>query len=311
MQHAAAALRVGVLETRAKRIARCRFEDERRADSSLLDLRFGRRVARVEPAHESHLEEHARARDGVLHGRDFVERERRRLLAKRRLAARCRRDHDIPMGMRRRHDHDCLDRGVVDERERIGIVPRHIELRRDLLRQRRQGIRDGDQPCFRNAAREIARVDASQPAEANQSYRESSLSRARHFTLSLVTSSSFTLTSGSGFSPRMTLTALSTATRPISDGNCATEAAIVPAAIAFFASSSASKPDDADSAGFARGGEGFDGAERHQVAAGEDAVDIRMRLQHVLKDIESLIALPVRRLRRHDGDTGRRLDGIA
>src|SRR5439155_11963219 len=57
--------------------------------------------------------------------------------------------------------------------------------------------------------------------------------------------------------------------------------------------------------GLARGGDGLDGAERHEVAAREDAVDVGMRLQHVLKDVEALIALPVRRLGGDDHDAWR------
>ena len=52
----------------------------------------------------------------------------------------------------------------------------------------------------------------------------------------------FTLRLGGPSRPRISLTALSTASRPISEGNCATDADIVPAAIALRASSTASKP---------------------------------------------------------------------
>src|SRR5262249_56317954 len=89
-----------------------------------------------------------------------------------------------------------------------------------------------------NARRQIARVDAAEAARAQQSDAEPS----SHLTLSLVTSSSRTLISGGTGSPRITFTALSTAARPISDGNCATDASIAPAAIAFLASSTPSNP---------------------------------------------------------------------
>ncbi len=60
--------------------------------------------------------------------------------------------------------------------------------------------------------------------------------------VAFVTSSMRTFCSGSGFSPRMSLSASSTASRPISEGNCATDPSIVPAAIAWRASPTASKP---------------------------------------------------------------------
>ena len=132
--------------------------------------RFRRRIAGVEPPHESHLEEHAGPRDGVLHRRDLAERERRRLFAERRLAARRRRQHELPVRVRRRDDHHRVHRRVVDERERVRIVARDVELRRHLLCERRQRIGDRDEPRFRDAARQIARVDAAQAAESNQSH---------------------------------------------------------------------------------------------------------------------------------------------
>ena len=58
----------------------------------------------------------------------------------------------------------------------------------------------------------------------------------------LVIISSLTMMSAGSVSPFSTFTALSTAALPISYGNCATDASILPSAIAFFASSSASKP---------------------------------------------------------------------
>jgi hypothetical protein len=54
--------------------------------------------------------------------------------------------------------------------------------------------------------------------------------------------------------------------------------------------------DDANLAGPAGGGDGLDRTERHQIAGGKHRVDVAMRLQHVLEDVEALIALPVRRL---------------
>ena len=135
-----------------------------------------------------------------------------------------------------------IHRRVVDERQRIGVVPGHIELGRHLLRDGLDRIRDRHQFCFRNAARQVPRIYAAQASRPNQSDCQPSLASRRHFTSSFVTSASFTLISAGSVSPRITFTALSTAAFPISDGNCATDASIVPAAIAFFASSSASKP---------------------------------------------------------------------
>ena len=111
-----------------------------------------------------------------------------------------------------------------------------------------------------------------------------------------VTISSLTMMSGGSVSPFITFTALSTAALPISYGNCATDASIVPAAIAFFASSSASNPMTRILPVLPAGGDRLDRAERHQVARGKHRVDVRVRLQHVLEDVEALIALPVRRL---------------
>src|SRR3954469_12359509 len=154
-----------------------------------------------------------------------------------RLAAARRRDDELAMRMRRADDDDRVNRGIVDERCRIGVVLRHVAFGRDFVRERGHWIGNRDQPRLRNPACQIARVHPAEPAEADQTDIETF-----HLALSLVTSSSFTLMSAGIFSPRITFTALSIAARPISAGNCATEAAIVPSAIAFFASSSASKP---------------------------------------------------------------------
>src|SRR5206468_12227598 len=70
------------------------------------------------PIYESHLEEHAGRANRRLHRRDLVERERRRLLAERRLPAGGGGGDDLAMRVRRRHDHDGIDGGIVDERLR-------------------------------------------------------------------------------------------------------------------------------------------------------------------------------------------------
>src|SRR4029450_7623385 len=151
-------------------------------------------------------------------------------------------DHELPVRVGGADDDDGFDRRIVDERLGIRVVPRDVELCRDFLRQRADRVGNRHQPRFGDPAGEVPGVDAAQAADADQSNCQTSFASDGHFTLSLVTSSSFTLISGGTVSPRMTFTALSTAARPISDGNCATDASIVPAAIAFFASSRASKP---------------------------------------------------------------------
>src|SRR5205814_4292329 len=166
------------------------------------------------------------------------ERERRRLHEERRLAPAGRRDHELTMRVRRADDDQRLDGRIVDERQRIVVVFRRAEFFGDVFCQRSNRIRHRRQARFRDAARKVARVHAAEPPEPNQSNSQASL----HFTWSLVTSSSLTLMSPGIFSPCITFTALSTAARPISDGNCATDASIVPAAIALLASSSASNP---------------------------------------------------------------------
>src|SRR5258708_14915906 len=121
-------------------------------------------------------------------------------------------------------------------------MPRHVEFGGDFRRVLSDRVGDGHQSRLRDARRKVSCVHAAEPSEPDESDSQTSRASDGHFTLSLVTSSSFTLMSGGTVSPRITLTALSTAARPISDGNCATEASMVPAAIAFLASSSASKP---------------------------------------------------------------------
>src|SRR5207247_7896527 len=111
--------------------------------------------------------------------------------------------------------------GVVDECEGVDVMSRHVEFVGHFLRDRSGRIGHGHEPRFGDAAGEIARVHAAQPAEPHQSDSEPRFPGGyRHFTWSLVTSSSLTLMSGGTVSPRITLTALSTAARLISAGNC-------------------------------------------------------------------------------------------
>jgi hypothetical protein len=191
------------------------------------------------------------------------------------------------------------------------MVPRHVEFRCDLLGERRHRIRHGDEPRLRNAACEIPRVDASEPSQTDQSNCQSSFSRSRgHFTVSLVTSSSFTLTSVGGVSPRITFTAFSTGHAPHFRRELRDRRRHRPRRNRLLRIVERVEPDDADLARLAGGRQRFDRPERHQIAAGEDAVDVGMRLQHVLEHGEALIALPVGRLRRDDRDAGRPLDRV-
>ena len=172
---------------------------------------FAGGVAGVEPAHESHLEEHAgRARSpsciaatsssdsagGFSQNVGFF-----------RAAAAITSSRCVCVG---RDDDDRRRRRIVDERQRIRVVPRHVELRRDLLRQRRHGIGDGDEPRFRECgspdrARRRGRggpTPISPTASRAFASRRSVISR-----VSLVTSSSFDVDVRRERSrPRITLT---------------------------------------------------------------------------------------------------------
>ena len=79
-----------------------------------------------------------------------------------------------------------------------------------------------------------------------------------------------------------------------------------PPSIALRASSSASKPMTRILPVRPAAAIASTRAERHQVAAREDRVDVAVRLQHVLEDGEALVALPVRGLRGDDRDARRR-----
>ena len=62
---------------------------------------------------------------------------------------------------------------------------------------------------------------------------------------------------------------------------------------------------------FAGGSDGLCGSQRHEVAAREEAVHVRIRLQDILENVEALVALPVRRLRGDDRHARRGLDRVA
>src|SRR6185369_13482827 len=104
-----------------------------------------------------------------------------------------------------------------------------------------------DQPGLRDARGQVARVDAPEPSQPDQPDLDPPLSPGHCFPpaaapagLSLVTRSMRTSCSAGTGWPFRSLSAVSTATRPISEGNCATEPMIVPSAMAFLASSTAS-----------------------------------------------------------------------
>ena len=161
----------GVLEARAERIARRRLEDQRRADAALVDLLLRRGVAGVEPAHESHLEEHA----GLLDRAPASPRTSSsdsaggfsQNVGLRAAAAAITSSRWVCVGLT---IDDRVDAGIVDQRQRIGVVARHVELRGHLRRD--ASSTDRPPPTSRVSGMrpaEIARVHAAQPAEADQS----------------------------------------------------------------------------------------------------------------------------------------------
>ena len=176
-QHAAAARGVRVLEARAKRVARRRLEHEWCADAPGVDLLLRGRVAGVEASHEAHLEERARSLDRGFHRCRLGERQRGRLLAERGLLPLDGRDHVLAMQVRGRRDHDRVHAGVVDERLRIGVRSRDIELGGDIGCQRASRVGNRDQSCFRNATCQVARVHTTQTPQPNQSYVQSAHDR--------------------------------------------------------------------------------------------------------------------------------------
>ena len=268
---------------------------------------FAGGVAGVEPPHEPHLEEHAGAARSPSCIAATSSSESAGGFSQNVGLPRCGRgDDQLAVRVRRADDDDRVDRRVVDERQRIGVVPRHVELGRDFLRQRSRPDRPRPRAAFRRCG-STGRARRRGPGGRAQSIQlPDVLSGDRHFTLSLVTSSSLTLMSAGTVSPRITLTALSTATRPISDGKLRHRRLHRPRRNRLLRIVERVEADDADLAGLAGGGDRLDRAERHQVAAGEHAVDVGVRLQHVLEHVEALVALPVRRLRRDDRDARRR-----
>ena len=230
--------------------------------------------------------------DGVAHLRDFGERQRRRFFTERRLLARRRGDDLLAMHVGRRHDHDRIDGLVVDQRERIGIRLRDVKLFRDLLGEVADRIGDGDEPRFRNPSRQVARVHPAEAAEANHSYVQSFHREPDAF----VTISSFTMMSGGSvlavhhfhraFDRRLAHLVRKLRHRRVHGSRRDRLLRIIQRV----------EPDDADLSGLSARGDRLDRAKGHQVARGKHRVDVRVRLQHVLEDVEALIALPVCRL---------------
>src|SRR5262249_47462236 len=230
-------LRVGIAEARRKRIARSRLEDDGAADPPFVHLSFCGRVAGIEPAHEAHLKERSgpRFRFGRLDR--FGQRDGGRLLAECRLLRVERMNDDVAVRVRRTDDDDRVHLRIGNQGGRIGVRAPGVELARSPLGQRAVGVGDRDERRRRDPRAQIARVHATETAEPYQSNVQ-----PRHYLSPLVTSSMRTLTSAGTLSPRSAFTAFSTATRPISSGNCATDATMAPSAMAFRASSTASKP---------------------------------------------------------------------
>ena len=168
-QHAAAACGIGILETGTERIARCRLEDQRLADAAGVDLLLCRRISRVEAAHEAHLQERARRGDGIAHLRHFRERQRGRLLAECRFLARRGGNDVFAMHVCWRDDDDHIHSLVVNQRQWIGIRLRDVELVRDVLREVAEGVGDGDELRLGNPSGQVARVDAAETAETDES----------------------------------------------------------------------------------------------------------------------------------------------
>ena len=166
----AAARRVRVLEARPERIARRRLEHDRLPDAPSCDLPLGRRVAGIEPAHESHLKERAaalRRRPAISDA--SVERQRRRLLAERRLlraaaaattTSRCV-CVGLTMTMASTSGSAISSAGSPYQRGTSNSAA-------ISSRERGVGIGHRRQPCLRDARRRVARVDAAQPTESDQ-----------------------------------------------------------------------------------------------------------------------------------------------
>ena len=166
---AAARLGIGVVRRGRVRISRRRLEDYRVADRPFTEPRLGGDVASVEPAHESELEEHAGRLDHPLHLERIVERNGERLLAEDGLAGGGRRLRDRPVRVGGRDDHDSIDRPIVDDSLWVNRAERHVELTHDGVHGRLREVGDRRQARAGDSCRQIACVDAPEPAEPDQS----------------------------------------------------------------------------------------------------------------------------------------------
>ena len=167
-ENAAARFRVGIFEVRWKRIARRRLEDDRTADAAFVDLPFGRCVAGIEAAHETHLQKCPGSLFRRHHVGRVVQRNRRRLFAERRFLRRQRRIDDAAVRVRRADDYDRIDRAIGNQLLRFRIRSRHLEFGRHVLCQLRIGIGHGRQSRGGNPRAEIACVHPTEAAEPNQ-----------------------------------------------------------------------------------------------------------------------------------------------
>src|SRR5205823_11042359 len=99
----------------------------------------------------------------------FVERERERLFAERRLPRLHRGNHHVFVRVRGADDHDRVDIAVAKQFLRMPIRSRHLEFRGNSARQFRIGIRYRRELGFSQARRQVARVDTPESPETNQS----------------------------------------------------------------------------------------------------------------------------------------------
>ena len=178
-----------------------------------------------------------------------------------------RRDHLLAVDVRRRDDDDGVDARVVDQRQRIGVRLRHVELFGDLLGQVAHRIGNRDQLRFRNAPGQIARVDAAEAAETNHSNVQivSSLF-CHHLELHHDVGRQFFAghhldrALDRGLAHLVRKLRHRRVHRPRLDRLLRIVQGV--------------EADDANLAGLAGGGDGFDRAERHQIAGGKHGVDV-------------------------------------
>jgi hypothetical protein len=82
-------------------------------------------------------------------------------------------DHLLAMSMRRCHDDDRVDEGVVEQRHRIGVRARYVELGGNVLRDGAGRVGDRDQTRFGNSPREVTCIHAPQATKPNQPHVQS------------------------------------------------------------------------------------------------------------------------------------------